>query len=229
MALKLFKIKRNETAIIFGASIMMLLLGIIAQITDKNSKSYTEYSTAFMMVMPLAVNYFMQPATMKRDFNMTVGMGKTRKSFFISQIILETCKYVAIVGIGFISHTIQKEIFSGLEEKIGLSSFFKWDVMCVTVIFIMTFSLFISSMLLEFGKKAFWVLWVAYMLVCLLPARVQSAMEEKNNSVFAKMGNWIINTIDKTHKEEVMTAGIIAAVIFLFLSMIMIFNEDVKD
>ena len=226
MICKLFKTKISEWLLFAVLILIGLVIGIVAQAAEGGDNSYYQFSTIFVLGLPIGMNVFFAPASINNDFNLALGMGRTRKSFFVSEVLMEIFKYSIIFFAGFISYIIQKNIFSDLQEKTGLTHFFRWDIIIIAVLGGTAVSILFSMLTVKYEKK---IIWVIYMLLCLLPGRIEEAMQKNDNLLLAKFGHWIIKILDNIDKTKCMMAGGVVIVIFLAVSPFITLNQDIKS
>lgn len=53
---------------------------------------------------------------------------------------------------------------------------------------------FMGTLILRYGKKAFWVFWVIWMFCFIVLPRIHDAAEEAPASLFGRIGNAVIGT-----------------------------------
>lgn len=62
----------------------------------------------------------------------------------------------------------------------------KWGIPVIAALCIL--GIFCSILIMHFGKKAFWVLWVIWMFACVGLPQISEAAEEAPNSLLGRIG-----------------------------------------
>lgn len=124
-------------------------------------------------------------------FNMEVAMGCSRKEFFFSYYLtgfVMNGVYAIIMAIMcIIENALGRMLYPGMENDIDLLSYIIRGGIPVVVVLTVTGG-FCGTLVLRYGKKAFWVLWTIWMVLCLGGPRISDAVSDAPDSVFGKIG-----------------------------------------
>lgn len=124
-------------------------------------------------------------------FNMEVAMGCSRKEFFFSYYLtgfVMNGVYAIIMAIMcIIENALGRMLYPGMENDIDLLSYIIRGGIPVVVVLTVTGG-FCGTLVLRYGKKAFWVLWAIWMVLCLGGPRISDAVSDAPDSVFGKIG-----------------------------------------
>lgn len=124
-------------------------------------------------------------------FNMEVAMGCSRKEFFFSYYLtgfVMNGVYAIIMAIMcIIENALGRMLYPGMENDIDLLSYIiRGGIPAVVVLTVI--GGFCGTLVLRYGKKAFWVLWAIWMVLCLGGPRISDAVSDAPDSVFGKIG-----------------------------------------
>lgn len=123
--------------------------------------------------------------------NLEAAMGCTRKDFFLSYYLtgfLVNIVYVILLAvICMAENSIGKILYPDMINVIDLlSCIIRWGIPAAVALTVI--GGFCGTLVLRFGKKAFWVMWAIWMIVCLGGPRAAEAVSESPDSLFGKMG-----------------------------------------
>lgn len=223
---RIFVIKKQEWLVNVILMLVGLVIGVCIEAFALKENEMFEASTLFIMGLSVIYSLFLC-ITHCMTFSNSVTMGRTRKEFLLVTVSYCIIKYASIVAAGYISHIVHKVIFCDNTFVKEFDGFFRLDICLAIVIGVAALEIFIGVLYIRFKRKAFWFFWVIWMVMCLLPARVQSAMQRNNNSFLARFGRWCVHLIQTITKEEVMITGGIVVVVMAAVSSLIILNEDV--
>lgn len=124
-------------------------------------------------------------------FNMEVAMGCSRKEFFFSYyltgFVMNGIYAVILVLMCMIEDALGRMLYPGMENEIDLLSYIIRGGIPVAVS-LTVIGGFCGTLVLRFGKKAFWILWTIWMVLCLGGPRISDAMSDAPDSAFGKIG-----------------------------------------
>lgn len=128
-------------------------------------------------------------------FNMAVSMNSTRRHFFVSYYLVIFAG--ALIGLGLVGiigwaeNNFYKGVYPGQLPAIDILAFLKNYGILIMAVLVMALG-FCGTLLLRFGRKAFWVMWAAWMIGFLGVPRVIDAAQDAPGSVFGIIGNKMI-------------------------------------
>ncbi|MDE5781768.1 MAG: hypothetical protein K2I03_09915 [Lachnospiraceae bacterium] len=228
MFIKMIKSRRTEWLLTSVICLITLVFSIFLEfLMSLETNKYVDASTViFMGIFCFASLFISFSGGNTRLFNLSVSMGGTRKSFIISIWIISLIKYGAVFLLGFIMHKIQHALLPG-KQFADISFFFEPDICIILVFMLASVELVMGSLVLRFGLKIYWILWGIYMVLCMLPSRIVKAMERKGDSILKSLGIWIIDFISNITMLQVISIGVVAAVILTGISSYLIMTQDV--
>lgn len=157
------------------------------EITYIHMMSLISYIVLWMMILLWGMTDF------GKAFDMMVGMGRTRKEFFVSYVVVNFGTYLVYAGlmvfIAWMETVLEKIFYAGIPCEMNLTAFF-FDVrtIALTILIGFTFNIFMGALYLKFRQKIFMLVWVLFMLLGLIMQMIAKAIEAETA--------WLIAVID---------------------------------
>lgn len=228
MFVKMIKSRRSEWRLISVICVLVFGFSIFLQcMVSLDTDKYIDVSTVFFMWIICFILFFISfGGTVVRQFNLYISMGGTRKTFIISMWLISAIKYVAVFLLAFVMHKIQNAVLPGrLFADIGF--FFKSYACIIVIVMLPLIELLVGSLILRFGTKAYWVIWGIYMVLSMLPANIEKAMENKGDSLLKSFWLWALDIIPNITEMQIISIAAVAAVVFAGISSYIIMKQDV--
>lgn len=238
MLVKTMKMRWDELAVYavldIGAFLFgTILLGILTWI-GKGDPEYTVFrvGTAAALVTFCFSSILFGMFGMEAYFSWHVGFGKTRKSFFLCDMAVEFCfnmiNLIVIWILYFIEGGILEYFYAAFPEERFMSGMFRFWMFPLGAFGLMIIKELTGSLMMRFGSKAFWLIWVFWMAVCLLPGRIREWLKMNESGMLERavreMEAWFAGMT-----EEVWAVlGVLFAAAALTLSWIFIRKHAVK-
>lgn len=125
-----------------------------------------------------------------RDFNMAISMGQTRKRFLLAWIAVTVLELflaaVCFTALGFLQKAQVLRMLPELPRFAAAPDVLRIPYLALAALLLLAFILFCGALLLRFGTRVMWVLWIVFMLCCFLPANLSE--NEKAQQFFASTG-----------------------------------------
>ncbi len=137
--------------------------------------------------------------SLSQMFNLSVGMGMTRKQFYPAYYISELLLSLMVIIVCAITWIIERSIYVGRFGKkfkgiefLDLNQVFgKWQnvllFICV-ILLIFAVSMLVGSFMLRFGNKAAVTVWIALALVYAAIGRITNATVNNEQNVLGDIG-----------------------------------------
>lgn len=172
----------------------MVLFQVIVRIAGDELEEWFAMGTVIGGMCALMFLLIMSMVQISIHFNAQISMGSTRKQFIISWLVVGITEAVAAVllvtGICFCENKLFGVIYSGIPNEINfLPYLLKYGVLAAMAATIL--GNFCGTLVMRFGKVAFWILWALWMFGCLGLPRITEAIEEAPNSFYGKVGSGI--------------------------------------
>lgn len=211
-----------EIVLMIGSSLIGAVLFQIIVRADKSVTSYFALGT-FIGCMMLIIYAFVMAAGVAVYFNTEVSMGCTRKEFFMSYfavcVIGNIFAVILLVLICRAETTIYDRIYPALGREIDLLPYLlRFGI--PAAIGLVVVGVLCGTLVMRFGKKAFWIIWGLWMFGCLGIPRIHEATDEAPKSVFGMIGNKAMGMF----RGIPVNIWIFAAVAFCLVSFVISFH-----
>lgn len=228
MFVKMIKSRREEWLLISIICLIILVFSVSMEyFMSLETDKYMDISTPIFMGITCAVMLFISfSGIATKLFNLSVGMGVTRKSFVICTCITSVIKYGAVFLLGFANHLIMKAVRPG-KEILNMDYIFRPDACILLIVVLSSAEIMMGSLILRFGTKCYWVLWGIYMLMCLIPSNIANAMKKEGDSLMKSLGLWIADVAANITRLHIIGIGAVAAAVFLGISSYILMTQDV--
>ena len=210
---------------------------VFFEIVMRVSESHTEEPKTFEMAFLMSLIAFMgliflfSMLMVQRHFQSTVGMSRTRKSFFAGSLLCSAVAALFGIAALFISALTEqlrlRYWWSGYACESRYLASFTPAVLLFFLFAFVVLSQLMGALFLRFGKLAFWVLWVMWMVGALFFPIIKDDLEEKRHTVFATVGHIFTQVITSLPLFAWLLIGTGVLCILLFLSYRMILRQQV--
>lgn len=193
---------------LFGNILFLLLMKF-----DSTANTTFTLGTVMGIIISIIYLFIMQAVQLSLYFNLEVSMGCTRRRFLVSEYVAAFAAGLVGLGVVVVIQRIEtgwiKRIYPDLPSEINLLPYLlKWGIPAVAALVILAG--FCSAMVMRFKRKAFWVFWVLWMFVCLCVPRIHDAAKEAPNSLFGRIGRFVVEIV-----------GIFSARVWLALAVLL--------
>lgn len=184
---------------ILGGWIFGMILHFVIVALDSSITSYFPMGTVMAVVIAGLCAGVMWAIQLGFYFNLEISMGSTRKGFLISfylvGFLFELCYIGEIILLNLAERVLERQLYSDLECEIDILPYLlKWGVPAMAAI--MFLCGFMGTLILRYGKKASWALWLIWMFCFLVLPRIHDAAEKAPDSLFGRIGNAVIGTFE---------------------------------
>lgn len=199
LSLALSQIIGNFILVLGGGLFGTMLFEIIMRLTVASEENPTTFEMAFLMglVVYVIVSFIWGIAYTEQYFNNIVGMGRTRKSFFIgytlTTLLTAFSGIIALYLIYITEHLRLRLWWSEYPCETNFAVFFTPAIFCWIAVMLCILQEFWGFLILRFGKKAFWALWAICMILSLGIPRIRDDITDGRNSVLANFGYQCLN------------------------------------
>lgn len=198
MVIKVLKQRISEIWVLLGLSVFAYILGtilfVIIMAVDKEATTF-EIATLIEAIAATMVLIITGSFSFSSDYNMAVGMGAVRKSYIPSYYLVNLIFIFAEYGIIVVSHFIESAqinmFYSSYEKEAGIEKILFTEYTIPVLLLLGAMQLVAGCCILKFGKKAFWVMWAAWMVLCIVPGRICDILEKNPHGKVANMINSI--------------------------------------
>lgn len=175
----------------FGFGIILHDIIVHADIGNHEAEITVFPLGAVVAIVGLFLGLFFSGATsMCQRFDLVIGLGGSRKEFFLERAIFNGASsalcvvvYVALAGL---EKMRLDRVWGQYPLEFDIMPFLTATNMAVVVIAISGASLFLAAIIMRFGKAGFWVIWAIYMIGCLALSKTDDIVHSINPD-FAQM------------------------------------------
>lgn len=150
-------------------------------------------------------------------FDMMVGMGRTRKEFFLSYGVLNFGTYLIyaaeILLIAWLETVIEKVCYAGIPCEMNLTFFF-FDVRTIVLTILMGFviNMLLGALYVKFRQKIFMLVWVLFMGFGMMAQMISKAIDAQNPWLMA-IGDFFVALF--TSPAVILILGAVAVTVLL--------------
>lgn len=236
MLIKVLKarIKEMKMYLIMDAVVWIIGIVLLALVlkTDDEPTSF-EIGTLLIVMVTALFTVFTGAFSFKEEFNKAVGMGVARRQFvpayFATSIIFICIQY----GIACLSHIFEvweiNTFWSSYEKETGVEAFMYSKYVIIIIVAAALIQLLGGSCMLKFGKKAYFVLAMGWMIFCLAQGQIGKAIERNDNGVVSRIINNICDFIVKYADSWMIVIGVTFMLICAGLTYLIIRKQQVTD
>lgn len=152
--------------VLVGAAGTLLVFGLLT--LDSTEQSYVLMGTILAYAILIMSSIFIGMSSCQNVFTMQISMGRTRKEFFISYLLVDLLRtaivLLVILGMGFLEESILGGIYKGYScEFNSLDVLIRSGALLAALFLLPVLKLFMGSLFMLFQVKVFWVMWIIMM------------------------------------------------------------------
>lgn len=197
MTVKLFKMSYRKLLIFLLCMAASFFVGLTIQLINGDSDSQ-QISIIMTILITCFFELFFIPMGMANDFKIYIQMGGTRKSFYIAELIFEIVKYLILTVFLAISYKFQKQIYNkaGKESCLineHMDKYINIGSVLLLTGFVIALMMLLSALAIMYKEKVYILIWIVYLVVCMIPVQLHNLEENDNDSMPARFALWIKN------------------------------------
>lgn len=197
MTVKLFKMSYRKLLIFLLCMAASFFVGLTIQLINGDSDSQ-QISIIMTILITCFFELFFIPMGMANDFKICIQMGGTRKSFYIAELIFEIVKYLILTVFLAISYKLQKQIYNkaGKESCLineHMDKYINIGSVLLLTGFVIALMMLLSALAIMYKEKVYILIWIVYLVVCMIPVQLHNLEENDNDSMPARFALWIKN------------------------------------
>ena len=197
MTVKLFKMSYRKLLIFLLCMAASFFVGLTIQLINGDSDSQ-QISIIMTILITCFFELFFIPMGMANDFKIYIQMGGTRKSFYIAELIFEIVKYLILTVFLTISYKFQKQIYNkaGKESCLineHMDKYINIGSVLLLTGFVIALMLLLSALAIMYKEKVYILIWIVYLVVCMIPVQLHNLEGNDNDSMPARFALWIKN------------------------------------
>lgn len=199
--------------IVLGGYAFGFIISVIIYNTSEDHTFINLGAFMAMMFMLIAI-FFGAVFTCSADFVLAITNGKGRAHFLIARYVL----YVLEFGVGFgiikLGGLLDLAFANAGAKSIDFINVPGWQVLIAVTLVAPTIVMCASALYVRFERKAFWALWVIWMVVTIAGPRITSAMHKEPESAAAKIGFFFQNAISVGSAQFFIVAAVVGVLVF---------------
>lgn len=233
---EVWKMNKSDLLMTLGSMLAGSLFGsimvaVIMWFADADS--YAVMGSMIALVIWLAIIVFTGAFSLEKRFSMAVGLGETRKSFIASQFI--------IMAVNTLIELLFVIMLNALEKNLGAMIYklpCEFDVVtglfnvrraALIVILVPVVSMFFGMLIIKFQRKAFWGIWVLWMLGSFGSSRVIQQAAHNPNGILARMIKSVVNLMEALGANGVLLCGLLLALVLLSITVAVLRKQPVTQ
>ena len=233
---KQFKLRKDEIVIVGRIECVTFILGMImlALIVkfDNTTDKVFELGSIIAIAISLFTTFILIFATFGVSFNNAVCMGRTRKAFVTSYVVVTFCMTCAILIVGFLLSFVERLLCTIIYpnyifEYVAMNHITPMIVLAIILIEVIV-PVFIGTLLARYGMKAFWIMWVIWMFGFTVLPRMMNNIYENDHSVIGEIERKLVSTLGGISIASWYVIGGIVLLLMLVTTINLIRKQGVK-
>ena len=195
---KQFRVQRWDgmAGTLFAAAVGLLFVIVsVAARGILGEKSYIELGTVLAGICMGVFALVGTGLSFYTSFQIEVGLGSTRKHFFISfylySLILGLINGLLLLLFYEMEHGLYGVLYPGVASELEMMPFLPVLVLYLAVVLPML-GISAAAAVMRFGKIAFWIMWAFWMLGFLVIPRFLGAAKDQPQSVYGILGKGLM-------------------------------------
>ena len=185
-----------------GGAVFGILLVLIIMAVDGTGEDYGMIGTMMALLSGMITIVLGGVFSTQSEFNLAISMGKTRRCFVPARYLKLVVDTVIVEGVVILTSVVEKALYPafypGTVCELGFEFFTGNPVVLIGVALgAPVLVLLMGALMMKFSAKFLWVFWVLWMLCCMVVPRIMRVMEESPDSRLAKLGNGVLEFLEK--------------------------------
>lgn len=232
---QILRVGWSETKTYMLCSAVAGMLGMVIMFVILAAAGENEYFIfgALMSIMiGMMLIFFGGTLSFQADFNMAISLGKTRKQYVPAKfcIILMNCALCMVITllIGSLEESLYKGMYPQARELLGMGTILKYPGYIVGIVFLAAVViLLVGALLLKFGMKIFWVIWVLWMISNTLIPRIITATEEAPDSFWGRVGGMVAGFFGRFSEAQIIITLLISGLVGVIIAFLLLRKQRV--
>lgn len=195
----LWKILKLEKSNISGFLIIAAVWGVIGMaaacaVTGSQTSINSYFPAGTVLAIGVVVLFHLVATAIlfSQSFSLAVSMGITRRRFVWTYQAVELLEMAGITAVLYVIYLVEKTvsgIFFADRGFVDVGTVFQWKYLLMTVVLLWVLEFFMEGLLMRFGVKAFWGLYVVVMAAAIAAPR--------NVEPILKVVTWITDAANR--------------------------------
>lgn len=197
-----------------------------------DAEDYALIGSFVMLIVWVAAKLFNGAFVLEKKFGMAVSMGRSRKEFILSYLIVYTVncmiELISILLLDRVERVLAAELYKGLPCAFDvLKELLDVRIVLSAVIAMPVLHLFMGMLVMRFQKMAFWGIWVLWMLVSIGLPKILEYVEEHAGSPVAQGFSSIQQTVASLGATGALCVTVAVSAVLLVISESMLKKQAV--
>lgn len=229
--LSLDELRMTAVGMLVAAVFGMVLVAIIVYV---DSESYALMGGFLAALLWAVVNVFVIASTFERRLSVAVGMGRTRREFFlcrIAVIALNTALELLLLwGIDLVERGLSSLLYTGLSCEFDMMPYLlKPGMIAGLLLLVPAVGMLLGMLLTRFQRKAFWGIWLLWMLGSLGLPKIMHMVHDNPDSLAVRIMNGIMQTVSTMGVYAGLGAALVCSLVMLAVSYLMLQRQEVRQ
>lgn len=210
--------RRTEALALFAAGAVAFLVGsvMMAVLMDGTEKAFFPLGTLSLIFMFGIIHLIQGGIGIVTDFNLAISMGETRKRFVAGYLAFDGLEYLVSLLMILLLQWVEEGISHKFYPELSFIRMLSWETLYIfllSILGLMAAEVLTGALILKFGQKVLWGLWV----FAILPSFIQGIRQWRPVRMFTEtLGGFFVSFFENVGLQWIpMAAILVEAVAFL--------------
>lgn len=213
-----------------ATGVVGIIIAIVAMGTVGKGENYIEIGTIIAGMVTAIISLVGIGFSFYSSFQLEVGLGSTRKHFFTSFYLFSLTwgltNGLIVILFYEMEHRLYGMLYPTAVSEVEMMPFLAVLALYLAVVLPMV-GISAAVTMMRFGRIAFWIMWVIWMVGFLVIPRFLGAAEDRPRSVYGIMGKGLIRFADIFSPAVWMAIIFAAALMWMAISYRIILKSQV--
>lgn len=200
---------------------------------EDTAHAYMANGALAAVMMGLFFHLFLGVFSYGADFNMAVSFGCTRREFIFAQWVVSLAgllvEAAAAALISLMERIAGAVLYPGLQYQSALSYLSDGRIVAGIVLFVPLLCMLLGTLILRFGTKAWWGIWVVWMVSWFGGAALVSYSEKHPDSLRTRILRTVLEHVTEMTAPACMVLLLVTASVVLLVSVLFLRRQEVTQ
>lgn len=207
-----------------------ILLGIVVYGLGEK-ESIFPMGTLLALFVPVFVMIFIGMSSLPLYFNTAVGMGAVRRHVVPAMYCISLLTNVVAAWTAYLFYYLEQWIFgvlyAGIEIEMDIQFVFQWKYILPVCLAVLGVNALMGALFLKYGKIAFTVFWILWMVVFIGGPRLGHFLESTHDNAFLRMCRKIVELIRGFSERGILTIVAVVSAVLMLVSWMLLRKQQV--
>lgn len=207
-----------------------VILGIVIYGLGEK-ESVFPLGTLLALFVPIFVMVFIGMSSLPLYFNTAVGMGAVRRHMVPAMLGISLLIDITAAWTAYLFYYLEQWIFgmfyAGIEVEMDLQFVFRWKYILPACLAVVGINALTGALFLKFGKAAFTVFWILWMVVFIGGPRLGHLLASAHDNVFLRICRKIVELIGGFSERGILTAVAVVSAALIAASWMLLRKQQV--